>query len=258
MGVICCTGLNKLKANKKTAKTKEQIEKEFEDLKDFYKANESFMHQKIQAIYKQVIVSQKYEIDTINLNFVNFKNTKAEFLVRVIPYSTNLKVLKLWKASLGSEEIKMISVELFHLSNLEILSLEDNFMGPDGTMHLSLVLPKLKKLRELWLHINDIGIIGATYLSATIGKLTRLEKLGLNENNMENRGTLKLMSVVKRLEHIKFIGLGYNLLTEDACLNIAVMLEMLPLEKLIIAGNSITQETHSRFISLLPKTLITF
>jgi Ran GTPase-activating protein (RanGAP) involved in mRNA processing and transport len=52
------------------------------------------------------------------------------------------------------------------------------------------------------------------------------------------------------------LGIGYNLLSEDACLNIAVLLEKRELEKIVVKGNTIGEEAHSRIVSLLPGTMV--
>ena len=239
-------------------KTREEQEKAFNDFKLYYKSNKTFMHQKIRPIFKQICKVGHYELDVVNLNFVSFQKNRIEFLTYLMPYFKHLKVLKLWKSCIGNEGMKAIAKELGNLSNLEILSLEDNSLGADGCMYLTSSLEKLKLLRELWLHINDIGSVGAICLASVIGGLKDLERLGLDENTLENDGALKLISVLKNLKKVKMLGLGYNMISEDACLNIAVMLADLPLEKLILSGNNISEGSHSRFITLLPRTLIIF
>ena len=258
MGVGCCMKLDTENRQVVLQKTKEDREKAFTELKIYYKVNKGFMQQKIRAIYKQVAKTGKYETDTVNLNFVSFQKTKAEYLFRVLPYFVNLHILKLWKSGLGADGMKLITHELGNLESLEVLSLEANSLGPDGCMYLCASLKKLIKLKELWLHINDIGVMGATCLAEVLGHLKRLEKIGLDENSMENQGTLKLVTVLKNLTHIKLLGLGYNMLTEDACLNIAVLLSQLPLDKLTLSGNTISEAAHTRIITLLPRTLIIF
>ncbi|OMJ79088.1 hypothetical protein SteCoe_20947 [Stentor coeruleus] len=257
MGVGCCTKMDSRK-QVVVQKTREEQERAFADFQLYYKTNKSFMHQKIKPIFKQVCKTGKYDSEIINLNFVNFQKARAEFLLQLIPFLQNIKVLKLWKSSLGSEGMKMISHDLGGLINLEILSLEDNSLGPDGCMHLAGALEKMKNLRELWLHINDIGMIGASCIADAVTGLKDLERLGMDENSMENKGALKVVTSVKDLKNLKMLGLGYNMLTEDACLNIVVLLGTLPLEKLILSGNNINEEIHSRMISLLPRTLIIF
>lgn len=257
MGAGCCM---KMESKKLVVveKTKEEKERAFADFQLYYKTNKSFMHQKIKPIFKQICKTGKYESDIINLNFVNFQKARAEFLLQLLPYFHNLRVLKLWKSSLGSEGMKTIAYDLGFLESLEVLSLEDNSLGPDGSMYLAGALEKLKKLKELWLHINDIGMIGAACIADAIGGLKDLERLGLDENQMENKGALKIVTCAKELKNLKMLGLGYNMLTQDACLNIVALLGMLPLEKLILSGNNINEESHSSMITLLPRTLIIF
>ena len=258
MGVGCYLKMNTPKPAVLVVKTRDEQAKENVDLKLYYKANKKFMHQKVRPIFKEIYKFGKHDSDTINLNFVNFQQSKIEFLTCLMPSLKHIKVLRLWKSCIGNEGMKKFSKDLGTLSNLEVLSLEDNSLGADGCMYLTIALEKLTLIRELWLHINDIGSVGASCLASVIGELKDLESLGLDENLLENDGALKLISVVKNLQKVKMLGLGYNMISECACLNIAVMLAQLPLEKLILSGNNISEGSHSRFITLLPRTQIIF
>lgn len=228
------------------------------DLKLFFDENKIRIHKKLHPIYDEIIKTGHFTPQVVNLNFINFLKSDSSFPRQVFPYFQSIKVLKLWKTSLGSEGIKEISPELMDLKNLEVLSLEDNSIGPDGSMYLSLALKKLQNLKELWLHINEIGPSGANCLTKVLGSLNKLEKLNLDENSMENKETLKLVTVIKGLKRLKMLGLAYNNLTDDAALNIAALLTTLPLEKLVMSGNKLSEESHSRIISLLAGTLIIF
>jgi Ran GTPase-activating protein (RanGAP) involved in mRNA processing and transport len=239
-------------------KTKADPRRELEEVKLYFDSNKSSIHRKLHPIYEEILSTGQYKSETANLNFVNLQKTKSGMLQQVMPYFQSVKILKLWKSSLGSEGLKTISQELSSMALLEVLSLEDNSIGPDGCMYLSISLRKLINLRELWLHINEIGPVGASCLADVLGNLKNLEKLNLDENAMENKGTLKLVSKLKTMKTIKTLGLAFNGLSEDAVLNIAVILGSLSLEKLVLTGNSISEDSHSRILTLLPRTLIIF
>ena len=239
-------------------KTKADPLRELEEVKLYYNSNKTSIHRKLYPIYDEIIKTGQYKSDSANLNFVNLQKTKSTMLHQVMPYFQSIKILKLWKSSLGCEGLKTISLELAGLSFLEVLSLEDNSIGPEGSMYLSIALRKLTNLRELWLHINEIGPVGAGYVADAVGNLGKLEKLNLDENSMENKGTLKIAAALKKGKHLKVLGLGFNGLSEDAVLNVAVMLAPLPLEKIVLTGNSVSEEAHLRLITLLPSALIIF
>ena len=250
-----------MKASKRVTiiqKIKPDPGRELEELKLYYNSNKASIHRKLYPIYDEIIKTGQYNSDSANLNFVNLQKTKSAMLQQVMPYFQGIKILKLWKSCLGCEGLKTLSLDLASLSLLEVLSLEDNSIGPDGCMYLSIALKKLHNLKELWMHINEIGPMGANYLAGVVGTLKKLEKLNLDENSMENKGTLKLATALKTIKNLKVLGLAFNGLSEDAVLNIAVMLESLPLEKVVLTGNSVSEDAHSRVITLLPRALIIF
>ena len=258
MGVSCCMRIDPEKQRKIELKTQEEQKRQLEDLRSFYNMNKEYMNSKIRVIFKQVSKTGIYFPDTINLNFVNLQKARAEYLLHLMPYLSNIKVLKLWKTCIGSEGLKILSNDLSHMSLLEILSLEDNSLGEEGCIYLTVPLRNLKNLKELWLHVNEIGSVGAFCLSEVLTHLKNLEKLGLDENNIENKGGLKIALALKNLKGLKMLGLGYNMITEDALMNIAQILSGLNLEKIIVSGNQISEEFHVTLINMMPKTLIIF
>lgn len=240
MGTGCCIKLDP-KNNNLLIREKFEKANALKDLTVYYKANKGFMNQKVRVIFKQICTTGKYESDLLNMSFVSFSKNRAEYLLQLLPYLANIRVLKLWKAGLGSEGIKIISRDLGTLHKLEVLSLEDNSIGADGCMYLASSLEKLRKLRELWLHINDVGPTGASCISDVLSSLTLLEKLGLDENAIENKGAVKIMNSLKELKKLKVLGLGYNSITQEVCLSVVRTLSCIKFEKIILSGNGITR-----------------
>lgn len=256
MGSICTQmSTKKVTIIQKTTETKTQTH---EELKNFYDSKKSAIHKKLLPFYEEVIKTGQCRSEIVNLNFIKFQKSNSEHLLNLFPYFQSIKVLKLWKTFLGSEGMKSIYSDLANFKHLEVLSLEDNSIGPDGCMYLSIALKRLENLKELWLHINDIGPSGASCLAKEIKHLDKLEKLNLDENSMENKSALKLVNAIKGFKHLKLLGLAYNKLSGDAILNIAVILGLLPLEKLTLTGNELDEGCHSRIMTLLPRTLVTF
>lgn len=210
MGAGCCVRIDPKNNN---VLVRQQMEKEnaLKELSIYYKANKNFLNLKVRVIFKKICKTGKYESDLLNLSFVSFSKSRVEYLLQLLPYLENLRVLKLWKSGLASEGIKIISRDLGMLYGLEVLSLEDNSIGADGCMYLSSTLEKLRKLREIWLHINDIGPIGAICISDILSNLPDLERLGLDENAIENKGAIKIMNSVKGLKNLKMLGLAITL-----------------------------------------------
>ncbi|OMJ91044.1 hypothetical protein SteCoe_6511 [Stentor coeruleus] len=255
MGVGCCMKFDSKNNNMLTIQ-KIQKENSLKELILYYKSNKSFMNQKVRVIFKQICKSGKYYPDTLNLNFVSFSKMRTEYLLHLLPYLENLKVLKLWKAGLGSEGMKIVARDLGIISNLETLSLEENFIGPNGCMYLASSLEKLHKLRNLWLHINDIGPIGICCICDVISNMPLLEKIGLDENSIENKGAVKIMNALKGLKNIKILGLGYNAISEEVALSLVRNLSGIKFEKIILAGNGISEGTLKLMKILLPETII--
>lgn len=255
MGTGCCMKLDP-KNNNILARQKIKKENDLKELIVYYKSNKSFMNKKVCVIFKQICKTGKYEPDTLNLNFVSFSKMRAEYLLQLLPYLENLKVLKLWKAGLGSEGMKIIARDLGVINTIEILSLEDNSIGADGCMYLASSLEKLHKLRDLWLHINDIGPIGASCISDIISSMPLLEKIGLDENSIENKGAVKIMNALKGLKNLKVLGLGYNLISQDVALSLVRNLSETKFEKIILSGNGISEDTLKLMKSFLPDTVI--
>ena len=149
MGIGCCMKIDVSKRLLLLEKQKEDKEAEFIELMSYYKKNKDFMPLKIKSIYKQISKTRIYDSQLVNLNFVSFQRYKYDYLSRIIPYFVNIQTLKLWKSSLGSNGMKMLTKNLGNLHLLECLSLEDNGLGSDGCMYLSSSLKKLEKLKEL-------------------------------------------------------------------------------------------------------------
>jgi Ran GTPase-activating protein (RanGAP) involved in mRNA processing and transport len=259
MGAGCCIRLDPTNNNIQLQQLKLQNEKKEQRLRDlvlYYKANKSFMHQKIRIIYKQILKTEHFESSILNLNFVNMSASKADSLLQIIPFLENLTVLKLWKAGLGSEGMQKISKELGTLYKLEVLSLEDNSIFAQGATFLASGIRKLLHIRELWLHINDIGVAGAESLSYALQGFHELERLGLDENAMENKGAVRIIEAIKGHMNMKTIGLGYNSLWPGTCLWIAKEISHIALEKVVLSGNDVNSEIEAEIKSILPATQI--
>jgi Ran GTPase-activating protein (RanGAP) involved in mRNA processing and transport len=254
MGTGICMKTKYPKIN--VEKTKEEKAQNFQDIKTFYDLNKSTLPKKILTLYEEILKTQNVSQELVNLNFVNLQKSSPICLQVILPYFFNVKILKLWKCCLGSAGMKTISLELSELKKLEILSLEDNNLGCDGVCYLAGAFKKLTSLKELWLHINDIGPSGGICLSNSLKHLKNLEKLTLDENSIENKAALKIISSLKTLKNFKELGLGYNCISEDAILNLVVDLASHPLSKLTLCGNNISEESHSRILNILPKTLV--
>ena len=95
MGVGCCMKITSKHIQVLVEKTEEERKKSLADLKLYYQNNKTSMHEKLKIIYNLIFTTGKYDQDSINLNFVNFQNSKAEHLQKAIPNFLNLKTLKL-------------------------------------------------------------------------------------------------------------------------------------------------------------------
>jgi Ran GTPase-activating protein (RanGAP) involved in mRNA processing and transport len=256
MGTGCCIKIDQKNNSKCIQQQELKKDQALRDLTFYYKANKSYMNQKVKLIYKQICKTGIYDLELINLSFVSFSKSRSEHLLQILPYFENVKILKLWKSGLGSEGIKIISQELENLKFLEILSMEDNSIGPNGAMYLASAIAKMIKLRELWLHINDIGATGASSIADVLINFPDLERLGLDENSIEDKGAFKIINSIKSLKKLKLLSLGYNSITPDSALELVKTLSHMPLEKLVLSGNNISEATENSLKLLMQDTLI--
>ena len=218
------------------------------DLPAYLASHQTSMPSKLLQLFAKVQDETAGQETAIDLRFTNLHTRGLMHFTKILPFFTNLKVLRLWKTGLGPEGLTTLK-ELIPLFRLEVLSLEDNHLGPQGAFILVSMFTHLKTLRELWLQINSIGHEGAAAMAEDLHMLRNLESLALDENDLCDSGAKPIMLAVASLPSLQSLSLSHNFLTKDCVREIIHRVKALPSAlKLNLKGN-LKDEEVSGFAS---------
>lgn len=197
------------------------------DLPSYLTSHQASMPSKLLVLFAKVLDDSASTESTVDLRFTHLKSNSLLHFTKILPFFENLKVLKLWKTSLGPEGLSALK-ELIPRFRLEVLSLEDNHLGPQGAFILIGLFARLKTLRELWLQINSIGREGALAMAEDLHLLRRLELLAMDENDIGDEGANALARTFASLPELHTVSLNQNFLTKGCIRDIIQRIRTLP------------------------------
>lgn len=220
-------------------------------LDDIYQEEAPLMHRRMKLVYQEAMLDP-LSLTCINLSFTRLETAGCYHLAKLLSFSTNLRVLQLWKCQLGRKGAEFLILDLGSLQALEVLGLEDNRLGLEGTLILAPVIGTLSNLRELYYHINDLETSGSLALSRSVTSLTALAVFTLDENRIADAGLAQLL-VALPLRKLEFLGLAHNAISDAGALGLAARAnELLSLSRLSLNGNSLSSNARATLRGALP------
>lgn len=207
------------------------------DMQAYLTSHQASIPSKLLALFVKVLDDSAFSESTVDLRFTHLHASSLQHFTKILPYFENLKVLKLWKTSLGPEGLSCLK-DLIPKFRLEVLSLEDNHLGPQGAFILIGLFARLKTLRELWLQINSIGHEGAQAMAEDLHLLRKLEILAMDENDICDEGANALALTFASLPVLHTVSLSQNFLTKGCVRDIIQRVRAIPrIAKVNLKGN---------------------
>lgn len=224
------------------------------ELQRFYEEESQYMNRKVKGYFEEVLAGNAPTTTEVNIKFINLGEEGSMHLIKVLPYFSNLKSLRLWKTKLGIEGAKLLSGVLGKLSQLEILSLEDNELKTEGTSYIAQALVSLPLISELYLHVNKMGYEGVVALKESFIYKTNLKVLTMDENYILKPGLVDLLaSLCKTLNKLTLLGLSFNQLGDEGVRELLRYLPEMPnLKKLTLSGNNLTPALERELVAAAP------
>ncbi|OMJ84512.1 hypothetical protein SteCoe_14315 [Stentor coeruleus] len=209
-----------------------------DELKEYYKANQTLIPPKLQKIYQKIFSEKHYSIKKINLSKSKIDLPALNHFMRIVSFFSGIKDLRMASNKISNEccdvlaealsnfkllekldlsdndlrghGIEVLTPVLEEMKNLSVLSLAKNNFGATGARHLSMMLESLKKLKELDLDANGFGAEGARYLSGALPKLIQLKNLRLRNNNFADDSVRFLKVALGKMQNIEILKLDLN------------------------------------------------
>ena len=154
---------------------------------------------------------QLLKLQTLNLSKNSISNDGAKALAYgALKYCTNLQTLCLNRNKIGTDGAIALADILKHLTNLQTFHFDHNEISTDGAKAIANGLKHCTKLQTLHLGHNKIGSDGAKALADCLKHCTNLQTLHLNSNGFNTEGAKALADGLKHCTNLQTLHFNWN------------------------------------------------